>query len=73
MLDKRLVRARGDTGAPLRPLDPDVLCEALSSHLREEWEAGYLIFQLVVEGMDRVCPTIEGERRSIVSVPPAGA
>jgi hypothetical protein len=52
MAAQHLVRGRGHAGAPLRHLDVQVLREALSSLLREEWEEGYLIFQLVVEGVD---------------------
>jgi hypothetical protein len=52
MIEKRLVRARGDTGAPLRHLDPDVLRAALSRLLRQEWEDGFIIYQLVVEGTE---------------------
>jgi hypothetical protein len=50
MAAKRLVRARGDAGAPLRHLDVGVLREALSRMLCYEWDDGYLIYQLVVEG-----------------------
>jgi hypothetical protein len=52
MAERRLVRARGDAGAPLRRLDVDTLRKALSRMLREEWEDGYLIYQLVVEGAE---------------------
>lgn len=36
MTEKRLVRARGNAGAPLRHLDLDVLREALGPLLRHE-------------------------------------
>ena len=52
MADRRLVRARGDVGAPVRRLDVHTLREALSQLLRQRWEDGYLIYQLVVEGAD---------------------
>jgi hypothetical protein len=52
MADRRLVRARGDVGAPVRRLDVQTLREALSQLLRQRWEDGYLIYQLVVEGAD---------------------
>ena len=54
MAEKRLVRARGDSGASLRRLDVHTLREALSRMLRHGWEDGYLIYQLVVEGMEPV-------------------
>ena len=50
MANARLVRAGGDVGAPLRHLDVQVLRKALSRLLYHEWEHGYLIYQLVVEG-----------------------
>ena len=52
MAQKRLVRARGDVGASLRRLDVHTLREALSRMLSHEWEDRYLIYQLVVEGME---------------------
>jgi hypothetical protein len=52
MAVKRLVRARGDAGAPLRHLDVQVLRKALSRMLYHEWEDGYLIYQLVVDGAE---------------------
>ena len=52
MAMKRLVRARGDIGAPLRHLDVHTLREALSRMLCHEGEDGYLIYQLVVEGAE---------------------
>jgi hypothetical protein len=52
MANKRLVRARGDVGASLRRLDVHTLREALSRMLCHEWEDGYLIYQLVVEGAE---------------------
>ena len=52
MSNKRLVRARGDVGASLRRLDVHTLREALSRMLCHEWEDGYLIYQLVVEGAE---------------------
>ena len=52
MAAKRLVRAGGDVGAPLRHLDVHILREALSRMLRHEWEDAYLIYQLMVEGAD---------------------
>jgi hypothetical protein len=50
MIEKRLVRARGDAGAPLRHLEPDVLRTALSRLLSQDDDDGYLVYQLVVEG-----------------------
>jgi hypothetical protein len=52
MIERRLVRARGDACAPLRHLDLEVLRAALSQMLRHEWEDGSIIYQLVVEGAD---------------------
>ena len=52
MAQRRLVRARGDVGASLRRLDVHTLREALSRMLCHEWEDGYLIYQLVVEGAE---------------------
>jgi hypothetical protein len=52
MTAQHLVRGRGHAGAPLRHLDLTVLREAVSGLLRDEWEHGYLIVQLVVEGLD---------------------
>jgi hypothetical protein len=52
MANKRLVRARGDIGAPLRRLDVHTLRGALSRMLCQEWEDGYLIYQLVVESAE---------------------
>src|SRR5437763_4989950 len=52
MAMKRLVRARGDIGAPLRHLDVHTLREALSRMLCHEGEDGYLIGRLVVEGAE---------------------
>jgi hypothetical protein len=55
------VRARGDTGAALRHLDPEVLREALSRLLsQDDDDGGYLIYQLVVEGADPA--TVAAER-----------
>jgi hypothetical protein len=51
--DREAPSARtGDTGAPLRHLDPDALRAALSRLLRQEWEDGFIIYQLVVEGTE---------------------
>jgi hypothetical protein len=58
MVERRLVRGRGDAGAPLRHLDLDVLREALS---RAD-DDGYLIFQLVVEGLD---PALVARERGV--------
>jgi hypothetical protein len=52
MAQKRLVRARGDVGAPLRHLDIHTLREALRRMLRQDDDAGYLIVRLVVEGAE---------------------
>jgi hypothetical protein len=52
MANARLVRGRGAAGAPLRRLDVQVLHKALSRMLCYEWEDGYLIYQLVVAGME---------------------
>ena len=45
------MRGRGDAGAPLRHLDLEVLRTALSRLLSLD-DDGYLIYQLVVEGME---------------------
>jgi hypothetical protein len=50
MAQRHLVRACGEDGPRLRHLDLAVLREALSDLLRQEWEAGYLVYQLVFEG-----------------------
>ena len=52
MANARLVRGRGDIGAPLRRLDVQVVRKALSRMLYHEGEDGYLIYQLVVEGAE---------------------
>src|SRR4051794_34713856 len=52
MAQKRLVRARGDVGAALRHLDVGVLREALGRMLCHAWADGYLIYQVVVEGVE---------------------
>jgi hypothetical protein len=54
MIDKRLVRARGDAGAPVRHLGLEVLRAALCRLLSQDDGAGDgdLIFRLVVEGAD---------------------
>jgi hypothetical protein len=62
MAAKCLVRARGHAGAPLRHLDPDVLRTALSGLLRDEWDDGYLIYQLVVEGAE---PALVARERGV--------
>jgi hypothetical protein len=49
MAEQGLVRARGYDGAFARHLDLDVLREALSQMLREQWEEGYLIVRLLIE------------------------
>jgi hypothetical protein len=51
MAAQHLVRGRGDAGAPLRHLDLEVLRTALSRLLSLD-DDGYLIYQLVVEGME---------------------
>ena len=50
MAQRHLVRACGEDGPRLRHLDLAVLREALSDLLRQEWEAGYLVYQVVFEG-----------------------
>jgi hypothetical protein len=52
MAEKRLVRGRGDPGAPLRHLDVHTLRAALSRMLSQDDDDGYLIYQLVVEGAE---------------------
>ena len=52
MVEKHLVRARGHAGAPLQHLDLEVLREALSRLLREDWEDAALIVDLVVDGTE---------------------
>ena len=52
MAGRRLVRAQGDAGAPLRRLDLAVLREALSQMLSQDDDAGYLVYHLVVEGAE---------------------
>ena len=60
MVDKCLVRARSHAGAALRHLDLEVLRVALSRLLSSQWDDGYLVFQLVVEGQDPA--TVVAER-----------
>jgi hypothetical protein len=57
MIEKRLVRARGEACAPLRHLDLEVLRAALSLD-----GDGYLVYQLVVEGAD---PGLMAAERSV--------
>jgi hypothetical protein len=52
MAERRLVRAPSHAGTPLRHLDPDVPRTALSRLLSPDDDDGYLIVQLVVEGID---------------------
>ena len=52
MAAQHLVCARGHAGARLRHLDLEVLREALSRLLSQDDDDGYLISQLVVEGME---------------------
>jgi hypothetical protein len=52
MVEPRLLRASSDAGAALRRLEPEVLREALSRLLRDQWVEGSLIYDLVVEGME---------------------
>jgi hypothetical protein len=54
MVEKRLVRARGYAGAPVRHVDLQLLREALSRLLRAEWAAASLIVELVLNGTDSV-------------------
>src|SRR2546423_1887352 len=64
---KRLVRARGDVGAPVRRLDVHTLRAALSRMLCHEWEDGYLIYQLVLEGAEPAQVARErGVRRAVL-------
>jgi hypothetical protein len=44
-VEKRLVRAHGDAGAPARHLSLEVMREALSRLLRDDWEVASLIVQ----------------------------
>jgi hypothetical protein len=62
MIERRLVRARGDACAPLRHLDLQVLRGALGRLLREECEDEFMIYQLVVEGMD---PALVAAERAV--------
>jgi hypothetical protein len=52
MAQQHLVRGRHHAGATLRHLDVDVLRTALSQMLTQQWDDGYVVFQLVVEGQD---------------------
>jgi hypothetical protein len=62
MAQQHLVRGRGHVGAPLRHLDLELLRVALSGLLRDEWEDGFLIYQLVVEGID---PSLMAAQRGV--------
>jgi hypothetical protein len=61
MAQKHLVRGRR-AGAPLRHLDLDLLRLALSRLLSSQWDDGYLVFQLVVEGQD---PAVVAAERAV--------
>ena len=52
MTTQRLVRSCGYSGGYLRQLDLTMLHEALSGLLRDQWDVGSLILQLVVEGQE---------------------
>jgi hypothetical protein len=52
MTTHRLVRSWGYAGGHLRQLDLTLLHEALSRLLRDQWDVGSLILQLVVEGQE---------------------
>ena len=52
MIERRLVRAPGDAGAPVRHLGTEVLRAALCRLLSQDDDDGELIFRLVVEGAD---------------------
>jgi hypothetical protein len=60
MTTQRLVRARGYAGGHLRQLDLTLLREALSRLLRDQWEAGSLIVQLLAESQEPA--TVAAER-----------
>ena len=62
MAKKRLVRARGDVGAPLRHLDVHTLRAALLRMLSLDDDAGYLIYQLVVEAAE---PALVARERDV--------
>ena len=59
---QKLVRARGYAGAPVRQLDLELLREALTRLLRDQWDAGSLIMRLVVEGQE---PAVVATDRSV--------
>jgi hypothetical protein len=48
----RLVRGRNEQGAPLRRLDAQVLQQTLCRLLKEGDENVFLVYELLVEGMD---------------------
>jgi hypothetical protein len=52
MTTHRLVRSWGYAGGHLRQLDLTLLHEVLSRLLRDQWDVGSLIQQLVVEGQE---------------------
>jgi hypothetical protein len=62
MVDRRLVRARGDAGAPVRHVDLGLLREVLSRLLHAEWDGASLIVALVVEGTD---PAVVAAERGV--------
>jgi hypothetical protein len=60
MATQRLVRARGYAGGHLRQLDVTLLRESLSRLLRDQWEAGSLIVELLTESQEPA--TVAAER-----------
>ena len=60
MATQRLVRARRYAGGHLRQLDLTLLLETLSRLLRDQWEAGSLIVQLLAESQEPA--TVAAER-----------
>jgi hypothetical protein len=67
MAQRHLVRGRGEDGAPLRRLDFEVLREALSRMLHQEWAGASLIVQLVVVGAEPALVAAErGVNRAVL-------
>jgi hypothetical protein len=70
MVAQRLVRALGYARAPARQIDLEVLREALSALLRDQWEDGSLIVQLVLDGLEPALVAVERgvSRRMLVDL-----
>jgi hypothetical protein len=52
MVRLRLVRGRNEQGAPVRHLDAELLRATMCRLVAEGDDSAYLVYQLVVEGMD---------------------